>query len=217
MTLTTGSHALDMRLMQRGWKLGALPVIGDAMRLMYTEEGIGAVALFLAGLTAPTTPPRRTWPQKMDLLFDRFCDRYEARPPRGSAEELAQIGQDMRRRRHAREERARIEESMRKVRGEHRGTDRVARASRYLASIPGGNSGEGRNPVAWGAVLRTVRGFALSEGEACALFEQEYAPRCRPRLPSVELRGMVRRALRATRPEWGAKLQERGTARRDGR
>lgn len=85
-------------------------------------------------------------------------------------------------------------------------TDAIAAASRYLAKVPGGDSGQGRNPQAWAAVLHTVRGFALDEAEAVDLLAAEYSPRCAPPLPRSELRGMVRRAIRASKPPWGGLL-----------
>jgi hypothetical protein len=103
---------------------------------------------------------------------------------------------------------AREAEDLRRARGDHPGAEAVDRASRYLAQAEGGVSGDGRNPQAWRVVLVIVRGFALSEEEAVALLASEYAPRCQPRLGARELRGMVRRATRASRPPWGALLND---------
>jgi hypothetical protein len=90
-----------------------------------------------------------------------------------------------------------------------RGPGRLERAASYLARTEARPVGAERNPTAWRAVLLTVRGFALAEGEALDLLGREYAPRCSPPLTRADLRGMVRRALRASRPPWGCKLEER--------
>jgi hypothetical protein len=104
-------------------------------------------------------------------------------------------------------------ERVRHIRG---AGDVRGRASAYLARVDGGESGQGRNPTAWRVVLLVVRGFALEEEEAVALLAAEYAPRCQPRLPTRELRGMVRRALRASKPPWGALLEAPATRRARG-
>lgn len=82
----------------------------------------------------------------------------------------------------------------------------LERARAYLARAPGGISGDSRNPKAWSVVLLVTRGFALDEGTAIELLFADYGPRCKPALPRRELAGMVRRALRASRPPWGCLL-----------
>lgn len=89
------------------------------------------------------------------------------------------------------------------------GSDVLERASRYLAAIPGGSSGQGRSNGAFGVAVALVRGWALPEGVALSMLEREYAPRCKPRWTHRELVGMVRRASRATRTGYGWLLEGR--------
>ena len=111
-----------------------------------------------------------------------------------------------------RAEAARAAEQLRAIESVRDGRDPadvLSRASLYLAHAEGGTSGSGRNPQAWSVVLRVTRGFALSEGQAFDLLASEYAPRCKPALPRIELAGMVRRAIRGTRPPWGYLLERK--------
>jgi hypothetical protein len=85
--------------------------------------------------------------------------------------------------------------------------DRVGRARAYLDACPAAVRGRGRSMVVWRTVLLVVRGFALEEGEAMGVLGA-YARRAAPPVRESELRGMVRRALRATSPPWGARLAE---------
>jgi hypothetical protein len=57
-----------------------------------------------------------------------------------------------------------------------------------------------------------VRGFCLGEAEALAvlLAPGGYAGRAQPPVGERELRGVVRRALRATTPPWGWALHKGG-------
>jgi hypothetical protein len=88
--------------------------------------------------------------------------------------------------------------------------DRIGRAHAYLDGCPAAVRGQGRSTVAWRTVLLVVRGFALEEGEAMGVLGGPggYAGRAAPPVRESELRGMVRRALRATSPPWGCRLAE---------
>lgn len=88
-------------------------------------------------------------------------------------------------------------------RGPGSGATPLERATAYLLRAEGGVLGDGRNPKAWGVVQRVVRGFALEEDVAFALLSSDYAPRCKPDLPGRVLAGMIRRAIRSSRPPWG--------------
>jgi hypothetical protein len=77
--------------------------------------------------------------------------------------------------------------------------DVMARASRYLAMLDVGPGD------AWRAALHMVRGFGLGEA-AMSLLASEYAPRYHRKLHHNELAGMVRRAMRASKPPWGCHL-----------
>lgn len=149
----------------------------------------------------------------IDARLHRIADAYERNPPKGSALWWEQAYAILWERRKRAEERARIEADLKRVRADHGAGDPLGRASKYLAACESAVSGQGRNPVAWGVVLRIVRGFALEEREAVALLDSEYAPRCQPRLPHAELRGMVRRARTASKPPWGYLLEQRREGR----
>jgi hypothetical protein len=148
-------------------------------------------------------------PEVVDARLDRLADAYERCPPKGSALWWEQAYADLWERRKRAEERARVERELERVRASHSTSDPIGRASKYLALCESGVSGQGRNPTAFNVVVRVVRGFALSEHEALSLLGGEYAPRCQPRLPYAELRGMVRRARRATSPPWGYLLERK--------
>jgi hypothetical protein len=82
------------------------------------------------------------------------------------------------------------------------------RASRYLAACSPAVSGQGRSNTAWSVTNIVTRGFALADADALDLLAREYAPRCQPTIPLAELRGMVRRAGRGSKPPWGCMLTE---------
>ncbi len=108
-------------------------------------------------------------------------------------------------------EAVRLEQEMARITAERQrlglegdgGPNVLERASRYLAAIPGGQRGSGRNVDAFKVAVAMVRGWALDEGVALSLLEREYAPRCRPAWTHRELVGFVRRASRATRTGYG--------------
>ena len=83
--------------------------------------------------------------------------------------------------------------------------DVLTRASRWLAAVPGATSGQGRDPQIWKACTVASR-FALPEDAAVALVLAEYAPRCSPVPTRGDVRGKVRRALRAGGDRYGAAL-----------
>lgn len=149
----------------------------------------------------------RAWGARMDrdalALLRRRCASGEAE---ADAAVLREAERRKEARRAAEQARAIREARSRQPSGAR---DPFARASAYLDRCEGGTSGSGRNPKAWQTVRAVVRGFGLTEGEAERLLASDYAPRCKPRLPLSELRGMIRRAARASSPPWGY-LLERG-------
>lgn len=225
--LTTGSHALDVRLLRAGVTLGALPIIGDLLRAAYFvggEDGAGhdpesfvrAFGVEALELLGVKTCPYPACSDPGEWALGHIANMHERNPPEGSAawwEGLAEEAAKSRREEDAAAERARVEADLQRVRAQHGTGDAYGRASAYLAACDGAVSGQGRSDTAWGVVLRVVRGFALGERDALALLESEYAPRCQPRLPHAELRGMVRRAMSASKPPWGCLLEQRREGR----
>lgn len=132
-----------------------------------------------------------------------------ARLRSGAAFRDLAIVEAVQRRQEAERLRRQVETIARQQGAPSRGPGRLERAASYCARAEARPVGAERNPTAWRAVLLVVRGFALTEEEALDLLGREYAPRCSPPLTRADLRGMVRRALRAAKPPWGCKLEDR--------
>ncbi len=89
-----------------------------------------------------------------------------------------------------------------------RPTDVTARASAYLARMPGSTAGQNGHGAAWRAALAMVRGFDLEPGEALSLLRAEFNPRCSPPWSERELSHKIDNATRS-RCETGYLLAER--------
>jgi hypothetical protein len=70
-------------------------------------------------------------------------------------------------------------------------SQRVFRASRYLARIDGAVAGTGGHQATWDATLALVRGFSLPPDVALDLLLNEFTPRCSPPWSEKELRHKV--------------------------
>jgi P4 family phage/plasmid primase-like protien len=88
-------------------------------------------------------------------------------------------------------------------------TDRISRASKYLAKMPGAVSGSGGHPTTFKAAIALVRGFALPVEDAIDLLRREYNPRCQPEWSEKELRHKIEDAAKTTTPALGAYLSKR--------
>ena len=93
-------------------------------------------------------------------------------------------------------------------------TQKLRRASAYLARVPGAISGSGGHAQTWIAVQAVVQGFDLPEGIALALLLDEYNPRCDPPWSEGELRHKVESVVSKCRKEPGFLLAERSDAMR---
>jgi hypothetical protein len=69
----------------------------------------------------------------------------------------------------------------------HALTDRIKRASAYLARMSPSISGAGGHDAAWRAALALVRGFDLPAPVALDLLSREFNPRCKPAWSAREL------------------------------
>ncbi len=79
--------------------------------------------------------------------------------------------------------------------GDHPLSERMRRASAYLARVPGAVSGERGHDTTWAAALPIVRGFDLPRGVAIQILLEEYNPRCRPPWTREEIEHKVDGAL----------------------
>lgn len=70
----------------------------------------------------------------------------------------------------------------------------IDRASSYLAILPPSVSGSGGHDALWDAVIHTLHGFSLTEGEALSLLMSEFAPRCSPPWRRDEVAAKIRSA-----------------------
>jgi hypothetical protein len=98
--------------------------------------------------------------------------------------------------------------------------DTVDRARAYLAKLPAAIAGQAGHNATMEAAVVLVRGFDLSKGDALALLESDYNPRCQPRWKRAELQHKVNDAVKGpgtgTGPPVGYLLGkgERGTVER---
>ncbi len=83
-------------------------------------------------------------------------------------------------------------------------SDRLERASRYLATLPGAIAGSGGHAATFKAALVLVRGFELGADEALRLLVEQYNPRCAPPWSLWELKHKVKSAAMRARaaPGW---------------
>lgn len=93
----------------------------------------------------------------------------------------------------------------REARGQGEPVSVLARASLWLAAVPGATSGQGRDPQIFKA-CGVASAFALPEEVAVDLVLREYAPRCKPVPTWGDVRGKVRRALSSGGDRYGAAL-----------
>lgn len=87
-------------------------------------------------------------------------------------------------------------------------SDKVKRASKYLAAVPGAISGSGGHHQTWAAAHAMVVGFDLTSSEAFALLSSEYNPRCQPPWTERELRHKIESAEKDTRKPRGWLLEK---------
>jgi len=73
-------------------------------------------------------------------------------------------------------------------------TDKLERASRYLAEVEPAISGSGGHNTTFRAACKLVIGFNLNTDEAFQLLWEEYNPRCQPPWTEKELRHKVKEA-----------------------
>lgn len=81
------------------------------------------------------------------------------------------------------------------------GPDVRARATAYLARIPGAVEGHGGDEQTFKAALAMLKGFSLPKGEALELLTQEYNPRCSPPWSEKELAHKVTCAAESRTPD----------------
>jgi KaiC/GvpD/RAD55 family RecA-like ATPase len=93
---------------------------------------------------------------------------------------------------------------------------RIGRARRYLARVPGAVSGNGGHTQTWLAAIAMVRGFALPESAALDLLAAEYSPRCSPPWSLKELEHKVSSAAKDGRRPIGYLLGDRPLVDPDG-
>ena len=75
-----------------------------------------------------------------------------------------------------------------------RATNKIERASRYLAEVDGAIAGSGGHDTTFRAACKLVIGFDLTQDEAFSLLWHEYNPRCSPEWTEKELRHKVKEA-----------------------
>jgi hypothetical protein len=93
-----------------------------------------------------------------------------------------------------------------------RPADRMGRASKYLARIPGAVSGDAGHLATWNAVAHVMVGFDLTIDETRRLIIDEYNPRCSPPWSERELEHKLKDvAARCTRAR-GYLLTDRAPA-----
>lgn len=90
--------------------------------------------------------------------------------------------------------------------------DVVARASAYLAKIPGAISGQSGHDQTWSVALSIVNGFCLSRNQAFWLIYREYNPRCQPPWKPHEIKHKVEDAFKSTRVPRGYLLSSPSAA-----
>jgi P4 family phage/plasmid primase-like protien len=88
-------------------------------------------------------------------------------------------------------------------------SERLKRATKYLAKMPPAVSGAGGHPTTFKAALSLVRGFAIDPALAFVLLRDEYNPRCQPRWSDKELRHKIDGAVKDTKTPLGALLRKK--------
>lgn len=86
-------------------------------------------------------------------------------------------------------------------------SERLKRASKYLAKMPSAVSGSGGHPATFKAAVALVRGFALDPALAFVLLRDEYNPRCQPRWTDKDLRHKIDSAVKDAKTPLGALLR----------
>jgi len=92
-------------------------------------------------------------------------------------------------------------------------TEKIKRATAYLARVPGAVSGSGGHSQTWSAALAMCVGFDLSDDEAYALLSSEYNPRCDPPWSEKELWHKIKTAQKGARRPRGFLLEKKQATR----
>lgn len=77
----------------------------------------------------------------------------------------------------------------------------MKRASAYLGKLPESVSGQNGHASLWQAALALVKGFGLSESDACSLLLAEFNPRCDPPWAEREITHKVKGAANSSAPD----------------